>query len=197
MLLMKGEPFKRRAEMRTRNLCTYGSVGESGVSLAEYIVSVAIGMIILLAVLSLSLYSGRSFAGLANYAALNSESVVALDQMTRDIRQAVKLAGFSTNQLVFDDGTNKPALYFRYLPEQRILVREQGSDRKVLLRECDALQFSMFQRTVISGTYDEYPTSNTNDCKVVGVGWNCSRTILGKKMNTDTAQMAKIVIRKK
>src|SRR3954464_10374582 len=112
--------------MLLRKLCTHKLKGQSALSLAELIVSIAIGTIVLLAVVSLSLYSGRSFAGLANYAALNSESVVALDQMTKDIRQAIALVGFSTNQLVLNDGTNKPALYFTYLPNERLLVRTQG-----------------------------------------------------------------------
>jgi Tfp pilus assembly protein PilW len=166
-------------------------------SLAEYVVSMAIGAIVLLVVVSLSLYSGRSFASLANYAALNSESVVALDLMTRDIRQAVSLAGFSTNELVFNDGTSKPPLYFRYIPAERRLVRQQGNETKTLLRECDALTFSIFQRTPVPGTYDQYNAANINNCKVVGVKWSCSRKIFGAKMNTDEGQMAKIVIRKK
>ena len=178
-------------------LCTGRLAAQCGLSLVEFIVSIAIGAIVLTAVVSLSLYSGRSFAGLANYAALNSESVVALDQMTRDIRQAVALVGFSTNQVVFNDGTNKPPLYFTYLPTQRVLVRTQGNDRKVLLRECDSLQFSIFQRTLIPGTYDQYVAATTNNCKVVMVNWSCSRKILGTKVNSDSAQMAKIVIRKK
>lgn len=166
-------------------------------SLAEYVVSIAIGAIVLLAVVSLSLYSGRSFAGLANYAALNSENIVALDLMTRDIRQAVNVAGFSTNELVLNDGTNKALVYFRYIPSERRLVRQQGVETKTLLRECDTLSFSLFQRTPVPGTYDQYAAANIDNCKVVGVKWSCSRKIFGAKMNSDEGQMAKIVIRKK
>lgn len=168
----------------------------AGATLAEYMVSVGIGALVFLVVASLSLYSGRSFAGLANYVDLHSASVLALDRMTRDVRQTVGLVGYSTNWLVFNDGTNKPPLIYFYSPGARTLTRVQGSEINLLLKECDSLQFSIYQRTPLSGSYDQYPTANATNCKVVEVKWNCSRAILGAKMNTESGQSAKIVIRK-
>jgi hypothetical protein len=168
----------------------------AGATLVEYLVSIGIGALILLIVAPLSLYSGRSFAGLANYVDLHSASVLALDRITRDVRQTIGLTGYSTNQLTFNDGTNKPPLIYTYSPTDRTLTRIQGAETNVLLRECDSLQFAIYQRTPLAGTYDQYPTANATNCKVVEVKWNCSRTILGAKMNTESGQSAKIVIRK-
>lgn len=168
----------------------------SGATLVEYLVSIGIGALILLIVAPLSLYSGRSFAGLANYVDLNSSSVLAMDRMTMDVRQTVGLTAYTTNSLTFNDGTNKPPLIYNYSPGARTLTRTQGSETNVLLKECDSLQFRIYQRTPLPGTYDQYLAASAANCKVIEVKWNCSRTILGAKMNTESAQSAKIVIRK-
>jgi Tfp pilus assembly protein PilW len=168
----------------------------AGATLAEYLVSIGVSALVLLVVASLSLYSGRSFAGLANYVDLNSTTVLALNRMTQDIRQTAGLTGYTTNRLTFNDGTNRPPLIYEYSPSARALTRVQGSESTVLLKECDSLQFSIYQRTPIAGTYDQYPTANATNCKVVEIKWNCSRAILGAKLNTESGQSAKIVIRK-
>ena len=168
----------------------------SGASLVEYLVSLGIGALILLIVAPLSLYSGRSFAGLANYVDLHSASVLALDRMSKEIRQTVGLTFYSATQLTFNDGTNRPPLRYVYSPTARTLTRIQGTQTNLLLKECDSLQFAIYQRTPLPNTYDQYPTANATNCKVVQVTWNCSRTILGAKLNTESGQSAKIVIRK-
>jgi prepilin-type N-terminal cleavage/methylation domain-containing protein len=170
--------------------------GKAGFTLVEYMVGIAVGSLVLLAVASLSLYSGRSFAGLANYADLNSASLRAIDQMTRDIRQATGVLSFSTNEVVLDYGTNAPAMAFTYSPSDRVLVRTHGAEKSVLLKECDFLEFRVFQRTPKAGTYDQFPTATPNTAKVLEVKWISSRTIFGTKFNTENAQTAKIVIRK-
>src|SRR5687768_18393012 len=80
-----------------------GQRRNSGLTLIEMLVAVAIGTVVLLAMGSLSIYSGRSFAALANYADLDNSSRNALDVMTRDIRQTVELTAYSSNALTFRD----------------------------------------------------------------------------------------------
>src|SRR5438094_9825002 len=87
----------------------------TGFTLADMMVSVGVGSLVVLAVTSLSLYSGRNFAGLANYTEMEAASLNAIDQMTKDIRQTTGLTAFSTNQLTFSAGTNAP-LTFAYSP---------------------------------------------------------------------------------
>ena len=162
----------------------------------EYLMSVAIGGLVLGVVAPLCLYSGLNFAGLANYVQLNTASVYALDQLSKDIRQAIALTSYASNQLTFLMDSNQPPLTFTYFSTNKTLVREQGTDSTTLLRGCDSLQFSIYQRTPIPGTYDQYPTANATNCKVVTVNWVCSRSILGNRLNTETEQTAKLVIRK-
>ena len=64
------------------------------------------------------------------------------------------------------------------------------------MTECDYLRFAIFQRNPIGGTYDQYATASATNCKLVQLNWICSRTILGAKVNTESVQSAKIVIRR-
>ncbi len=166
-------------------------------TLVETLVAMGVGSMLLVVIFSLSFYSSRSFAAMANYADLDSASRNALDRMTRDIRGVNRLTSFSTNQVSFED-IDLSTLSYVYNPLQRTLVRTQKGVSQVLLTECDRLTFSIFQRNPIGGTYDQYPAANNNPdlCKLVQVNWTCSRKIFGQKVNTESVQTAKIVIRR-
>ena len=141
-----------------------------------------------------SLFSGKSFAGLANYVELNASSVYALDQMTKDARQMKGLLDYSSNKLTFDDGSTNPLTYY-YAPDAGTLSRQQGTNSKVLLQGCDSLQFFIYQRPSLGTAYDQYPPAEVTNCKVVSVKWSCSRTILGTKLNTEDVHEARIALR--
>jgi len=165
-------------------------------TMPELLVATAAGGVLLAAVASLIFYTGRSFAAMANYVDLDNYSRGALDKMSQQIRQTTKLTSYSTNSLVFEDYDGK-ALKFTFDPSARTLVRtKEGEPDDTLLRECDELEFSIFQRNPVKGTYNQYPTATPETCKLVQLKWTCSRTILGSKRNTESVQSAKIVIRK-
>jgi prepilin-type N-terminal cleavage/methylation domain-containing protein len=168
----------------------------AGLTLPEVCVTMAIASLLMLAVAGFSLYTGKSFAGLGNYVDLEIHSQQALDKMTKAIRQTQQLASISSNQMVFTDWDGA-ALSYTYSPGARTLTQSKNGVTDVLLRECDYLCFSNFQRNPITNSYDQYPvaTSPTNT-KVVSMTWVCSRTIIGTKLNTESVQTAKIVIRK-
>jgi len=60
----------------------------SGGSLLEMMITSSVGMIVMAAVASLSLFTARSFVASGNYADLDRASFVALDTLSRDIRQS-------------------------------------------------------------------------------------------------------------
>lgn len=167
-----------------------------GAMLFELLVAIGVGTLVVLALVGLTIYSARSFATLANYIDMNAAGARAMDTLTRDIRQAVALTSYSTNKLVFDNGTNGASLVFSYDPANRTLIREQGGVTNILLTGCDAMQFFIYQRTPMAGTYDQYPAAGATNCKVVSIKWTCSRTLLGVKSTTETDEEAKVVIRK-
>jgi len=166
-----------------------------GATLVEYLIGIGVASLVLTAVLSLSLYSGRSFVGLANYMDLNAASVRALDQISRDARQITNLLAYATNQVIFQDASGT-RLSYDYSPSERTLTRWRGPDSQVLLRECDFLRFSIYQGTSLAGTYDQYPAANLTNCRVLSAQWTCSRKILGALIDTEDVQETKVVIRK-
>jgi Tfp pilus assembly protein PilW len=167
----------------------------AGVSLVEVLIAVTIGTIVALGLGAFSLFTGRGFAGLMNYTELEGQSRSALDKMSKEIRQTARLTDYTSNKLVFLDYDAK-TLTFEYSPSSRVLTRAKDGLTNNLLTECDTLNFGIYQRNTTNGTYDQYPTSvEASNCKVVQVSWTCSRTITGTKLNTETVQSTKIVIR--
>ena len=148
----------------------------------------------LAAVGSFSWFSSRSFVAMANYAELDQNSQLALDKMSREIRQAHRLTDYQPNSLTFLDADNKP-LTFSYDADSRTLVRVRDGVTNVLLSGCDQLQFSKYQHTAISNTFDAYDPAYVTNTKLIQVSWVCSRKILGARVNTESVQSAKIALR--
>ena len=157
----------------------------------------AIASMVAACVAALVVYTGRSFAGMANYVSLDRKSRNALDVMSQQIRQANILTDYSTTSLTFQD-YDGGALKYTYDPNARTLTRYKNNvaDAKALLTECDYLGFAIYQRNPVAGTYGVYPTATPSTCKLVQMTWVCSRQVLGAKINTESVQSAKIVIRK-
>jgi prepilin-type N-terminal cleavage/methylation domain-containing protein len=162
-------------------------------TLVELMVAVAAGAIILAVVAKLTLYTARSFVALSNYNDLDQKSVIAVDVMTRDIRQTKGLTAFATNQLTFTDYDGMPLVY-SWNPGTLTLSRTKGAQTRVLLRQCDYLNFAIYQRNP-SNSFYFYPTASLTEAKLIDVNWRCSHQILQKKVNTESVQTARIVIR--
>jgi|ERR1051325_5418268 hypothetical protein len=178
----------RTTSIETRRSC-------AGASLVELLIAVTVGSMVLAIMASLQLYAGRSFSTQFNYAELNVQSSRALDRMSQQIRQTSSLTSFSTNALTFAnlDGTT---LQYTYDSGAGTLTEVQRGATKRLLTGCDSLQFSIYQRSPVSGSFDHYTTTNATSCKLVQVLWKCSRTMFGQKRQTENVTSAQIVIRK-
>jgi type II secretory pathway pseudopilin PulG len=166
-------------------------------TLPEMMVSVSVGAMVLTMIATVFMTSTRSFAMMSNRYNMDQTSRMALDQMTRDIRGALNLVSFSTNQLVFSlGGTNN--LTYRWDPSSRQLVQWKAGDANtnVLLSGCDFLKFSMFRNTPLPGG-SSTNASTVAQAKCISVAWECSRTVLGKKLDIEDMQQALIVIRNK
>ncbi len=184
-------------DCRTTSTSRKTSRRAAGFTLVESWFTIAIASLMMITVASFGLYAGRSFAGLGNYVDLEINSQHALDTMTKAIRQTRELTTYSTNQLVFTDWDGVP-LSYTYFPGTKTLVQSKAGVSTVLLTGCDFLCFSNYQRNPIDYTYDQYPvTTSPTNTKVVSMTWVCSRSITGTRMNTESVQTAKIVIRKK
>lgn len=160
---------------------------------------VATGLFSLLALAlwTLSSFSGRSFAASSNYVDMEAKGRTALDYFSRDVRRAIGVASYTTNSLVFMDYDGNTNLTYTYDPSARTFVRNKAGEAKTILTECDSLSISLFQRTPVAGTYEQFPASDQVTAKVIQVNWKCSRTILGGKWNTESVQTAKVMLRSK
>ncbi len=175
----------------------------AGMTLVEIMVAMGIGGVILAVVGSLSLWSGKGFAAMANYAELDAASRNALDQITRDIRQVQGLNTYTdtstVKELALIDSDGQP-LYFRYNKVGKTLTRVKSGESFTLLRDCTMLNFNLYQRNNVSNTFNQYlvatGTNASLTCKVVQIDWICSRRLLPTELiNSESVQTAKIVIR--
>jgi hypothetical protein len=171
------------------------------------LVAFAVSGVILTVLISFIVYAAKSFAGMENYVDLEQKSQLALDTLTREIRETQYLTNFGTrtvngtrltNQLIFVDSDGYPLTY--HFTNNILLKQKQDSagnvTSSILLTNVDYLSFLIFQRNPVGGSYDQFPTTNSSACKLISVSWVCSRSILGSKLNTESVQTAKIVIRK-
>jgi prepilin-type N-terminal cleavage/methylation domain-containing protein len=168
-----------------------------GFTLPEILVTLGVGALFLAMIAMVFVNTTQSFAIISNRVSMNHETRMALDQMTRGIRGAGDLVTFSTNQLVFTfNGTNN--LIYRWDGLSRQLVQWKTGDAQtnVLLNGCDSLQFSMFKNAPLPGGAATNATT-VGQAKCISVAWECSRTVLGKKLTTEDMQQALIVIRNK
>lgn len=172
-------------------------------TLIEVMMSMAVGGLVLIVVGWLSLWSGRSFAAMANYADLDNASRNALDRMTREIRQVDGLNTYTENSAVKElsliDSDGQP-LYFRYNVTGKTLTRTKNGTSETLLKDCTLLNFNLYQRNNVSNTFNQYQVaSGTNaslTCKVIQINWICSRRLFPSELlNSESIQTAKIVIR--
>ena len=170
---------------------------QAGFTLIETLFTVGITTLCLAALTTFTVFSTHSFATLYNYVDLDDSNRIAIDQLTRDVRQANAVTSFTTNQLTLQDSDGL-ALTWAFDSTNRTLTRiKEGSSSTLVLRECEHLVFDVRQRNVVGGTYDVYPlATNAATAKVVNVYWTCSRKVLGRREDTESVQTARIVIRK-
>src|SRR6266700_3816040 len=167
-----------------------------GMTLAETLVAVGVGSLVLTSMGIIFMTSNRSFVALGNYVSMDQSSRQTVEQMTRDIRNSRDLTSFATNKLVFTYAgiTN---LVYSYDPSAgQLTAWKTGGATNTLLTQCDTLQFSMFSNVPQPGGIFTNATS-VSQAKAISVAWRCSRTILGKKTNSENMQEALIVIRNK
>jgi len=164
-------------------------------TLTQTLVAVGVGSLVLTSIALVWVSASWSFAALDNYISMDRSSRSTLDQMTRDMREARDLTSFATNQVVFS--SSGTSLGYSWDPASGTLSRwTSAGDTNTLLTGCGWLQFTMYQNVPqTNGTF--LIATNTSQAKSVTVAWKCSRTILGKKLNTEDVQEAQIVIRSK
>jgi len=175
---------------------------EIGFTLVEIMVAVVAGTILLAVIGALSLFALRSFTAMGNYTDLDAKSRMALDQISRDLRECTTLLAYDTNLptpfLLFTNSTDSVSVRLTWDSVARTLTTATTGQPVVTnLTECDAWQFDLFQQTPIPNKTNQFYgfTGGSTRCKLVNMTWKCSRVMLGKKQQTESVQTAKIVMR--
>lgn len=166
-------------------------------TLPEMMVAMAIGSIVALVLAALTLYSARSFSAMANYTELNEDSRMALDYMSKEIRQTRGLQSRSATSLVFNmgiGGTN--LLSYTWDKTNKTLTQVKAGVPKVLLYHCAFWTNSIYQRNLTSNSLALIETSAPNETKLIQLQWICTRDRVNAT-NSESVQSMKIVIRKK
>jgi type II secretory pathway component PulJ len=165
-----------------------------GWTLVETMVAAGIASVLALGTIRVMVYTAYSFAALGNYADLDRTSRNALDQMSRDIRMAKVVQYYSTNSVTL---TNLDGTVFSYAWDgSNTVTRTWGGTNQVILTGCDYFCLEIWQRNPTNGFWFPYTASNQPAlAKLVNVSWKCSRQILQQKVNTESVQTAKIVLR--
>src|SRR5262245_5313442 len=117
--------------------------GAAAESLASTVIGLALACFLCMALAAVYMYCTRSFADLGNYVDMDSKARLALDVMSREIRQADKLTFYSSNSVTFQVGSNQ--LSYTLDTGKKTLNRQFGSANTTLLTGCDDVRFDIFQ----------------------------------------------------
>ena len=166
-----------------------------GATLVETLMAIGVAGVLMAVLAALMMFTGRSFLAFFNYADLNERNRLTMDTMTRDLRECNRVTACTTSRLDVEDSDGVTIAY-AYSQSARTLTRTKNGVSKTLVTGCDSLRFDLGTRNPIGGTFAVVTTTDVNQAKVVNVSWNCSRTILGTRANTESVQTARIVIRK-
>jgi Tfp pilus assembly protein PilW len=170
-------------------------------SLVEIMVALALGSVVLSSAVVLFIYSLFSFAGLGNYAILTGQSRISLDMMSREMRECTRVlastSNGSTKSITLTNAFAATASRFSWNADTGILTWEKtGEPTRTCLTGCDQWNFTFYQRTP-NNNWTFYPTTDLAMCKLINMDWKSSRSILGKKINTETVVTAQVVLRNK
>ena len=189
--------------MKLISKITWPVGGCAGTTLMELMVGITLGVLILGTAVSLIIFAAQTFMALGNYDDLNYKSRNALDVMTEDIRQCKHLVSYNSNstvqQLVFTNLPGSASASFSYnysnaTGSNGTLTRTWGGRNTLLLTNVDSLTFQLSTRNPNNG-FTFFPTTDPTVAKLVDVSWSCSRKIYGSKINTESVQTAKIIVR--
>jgi len=172
---------------------------KQGFTLVEVLVASGLFGIAAAVLCSIFLFSTRAFASLANYAELDKINRTAMDTITKEVRQARLVTDVSSNSVSIINGDGVSVTYRFDSFNRRFIRSTSDGNSKVLVSDCSLLNFDVYQRNNIAGTWDQYPVA-THDwseyVKVIRLTWKAYRPVPGGPGVSENIQTAKIIIRK-
>lgn len=166
-------------------------------TLVEMVVAMGVFSIASAALGSMLFFGLQSVASMTNYTILDQANRLAMDSLTREIRQARQVVAYSTNSISIITGDNISVTYM-FNPASKQLVRNASDGtRKVLLEDCNLIEFTRFQRNPTPMSFgDLHVAASSDTTKVIQLTWKTSRSTFNGLVNSESVQTARIVIRK-
>ena len=173
-------------------------------TLVEMMVAVGIFSIGSIALMGSYLFCVKAMASLYNYALLDQYNRQAMDQLTREIRQARGVLAYTTNSITIltaqSDGSVGPNVTYSFSPGTKKMLRTSTDGAsKVLLNNCSLLSFQLFTRCPSNAVFGAFPVATNNwqqTVKVLQLTWKTSILQPSGIANSENVQTARIVIRK-
>ena len=187
--------------MTPQSHCCSNAARTRGFTLVETMVALGLGSLVLAYVMVLFVSSVTNFTGLGNYASLTGQSRMALDLLSRDIREATQIVGCQTNlsvvTLTLTNAFEGTTVAYNWNPATGVLACDKtGQPTRTLLTGCNSWTFSFYQRTP-NNSWTFFPTTDLTLCKLINMSWKCSRTVVGQRRNTENVTTAEVVLRNK
>ena len=169
-------------------------------TLVEMIVALGCGAIILAAFVATGISLSTTMLAVQNYNDLNQWSRNALDVISRDIRNATAVgSGYTGTYLQLTNSCAGEVITYNYDGTNGFMRADKtasGTATTILLTNCNAFSFEYYQR---NPTNNMAFVTNTlglaSQTKLISITWECSRTILGLKYNTESVQAAQVARR--
>jgi hypothetical protein len=172
-------------------------------TLVELMVAVAIFSLTGMVLMGLYVFSIKNMASMYNYCVLDQYNRQAMDQLTREIRQATKVLTYTTNSVKVlaanPDGSTAEVTYSFNPSSKRMLRTTSDGSSHVLLNDCSLLSFQLFTRCPSNGVFGSFPVAVdnwSNTVKVLQLTWKTSKSLPTGIVNSENIQTARIVIRK-
>ncbi len=163
-------------------------------SLLEVLVATGVAGLVVTVLALLAFFTSRSFVSATNYTNMALASRMALDNISRTIRQSRQVTAYSTNSITLLDA-NGNTVQYALNPATKGLINVTGGVTNTYLTGCNSLQFWLYQRTPKSNSFSCYTPASITNAKLVQVTWSCSRQILGANVNNEVVESASICLR--
>ncbi|NJM55009.1 MAG: hypothetical protein HC841_02985 [Verrucomicrobiae bacterium] len=171
---------------------SYSSRRRSGFTIAEMLIALGAGSLVLAAVASMSIYTARTMQMMVQYSDMEQENQRVLDSMSQTIRSADRITAFtSTSLTLLSQGQT---ISYGYNAGTKTLTQSIGGTNTVLLTNVQSLGFSVYARNVSTNSFNQFLSSGTNTAKAVIVNWVSRDQVVGTAQ-TETVRSARIVVR--
>ena len=142
---------------------------------------------------SFGLSSMRKVATMSSYPGLNRQGQNASTVITEDIRQASSIDSASSDRVVLKRADGK--ITYVYSATARTLTRVDAKGTQTILTDLESFSFSLFQRPAVGTAYGQFSPASATEARLLGCRWSCSRKLAGAKLDTETIELAPVVLR--